>query len=535
MLRWLKRESKSILGAATIVGVLSFASRFVGFIRDRILAGQFGAGDELDVYYAAFKIPDLMFQLIVVGALSASFIPLFTAHLQKEGREKDAWDFTNNTLHLVGGAMLLFSVVLIITAPWLAQLIAPGFDSMKLADVASNMRIMFIAQVILAVSMIYGSVLQSMKRFLMYSLAPIFYNIGIIIGAVLLVDQFGPIGLAWGVVLGAVLHLLTQLHGIHGSGYTYRFIATFKPKDIQEMLRLMGPRTIGLAVNQLMFLVLTIIASTLVVGSVTVFQFAYNIQFFPVGIIGVSFAIAVFPTLSELGEQEKLKKFASVVSSSTLQLIYLLLPMSLLFLILRAQIVRVIVGAGQFDWAATIATADTLAFFAFTFIPQALVFLFARGFYALRDTATPLAIAIASSLVGILSAYLLKTDFGVIALAMAYSLAILVNAGLLWVMLRQRIGGLHESSFINTLLKLSIAGLFAGLTMQALKPIVVEWITLNTFIGVFTQGLIAGGAGLVVYGVIAHVLRVPEQQEFFKTLTRKVLRKAKTEEVVSAN
>lgn len=535
MLRWLKRESKSILGAATIVGVLSFASRFVGFIRDRILAGQFGAGDELDVYYAAFKIPDLMFQLIVVGALSASFIPLFTAHMQKEGGEKKAWEFTNNTLHLVGGAMIILSLVLIALAPWMAKLIAPGFSDLKLVYVAQNMRIMFLAQIILSVSMIFGSVLQSMKRFLMYSVAPIFYNVGIIVGAIVLVDQFGDIGLAWGVVLGAGLHLLTQLHGIHGTGYRYKLTASFKNKDVKEMLRLMGPRTIGLAVNQLMFLVLTIIASTLVIGSVTVFQFAYNIQFFPVGIIGVSFAIAVFPTLSELGEQEQLKKFASVVSSSALQLLYLLIPMSLLFLILRAQIVRVVVGAGEFDWAATIATADTLAFFALTFVPQALVFLLARAFYALRDTVTPLTVAVVSSLVGILTAYLLKDDFGVIALAMAYSLAIIVNAGLLWVTLRQRLGTLQESEITTTVLKLAAAAIASGVTMQALKPFVVEWITLDTFLAVFAQGFIAGGAGLVVYGVCAHFLRIPEQQEFLKTFTRKVLRKAKTEEVVTAN
>jgi putative peptidoglycan lipid II flippase len=284
-----------------------------------------------------------------------------------------------------------------------------------------------------------------------------------------------------------------------------------------------------------MFLVLTIIASTLVIGSVTVFQFAYNIQFFPVGIIGVSFAIAVFPTLSELSEQDQLKKFASVVSSSALQLLYLLIPMSLLFLILRAQIVRVVVGAGEFDWAATIATADTLAFFALTFVPQALVFLLARAFYALRDTVTPLTIAVVSSLVGILTAYLLKDDFGVIALAMAYSLAIIVNASLLWVTLRQRLGTLQESEITTTVLKLAAAAIASGVTMQALKPFVVEWITLDTFFAVFAQGLIAGGAGLVVYGVCAHFLRVPEQQEFLKTFTRKVLRKAKTEEVVTAN
>lgn len=535
MIRWLKKESTSILGAATIVGVLSLVSRFVGFIRDRILAGTFGAGDQLDVYYAAFKIPDLMFQLIVVGALSASFIPLFTAHTQKKNGQEKAWEFTNNTLHLIGAAMVILSLVLVALAPWVASLIAPGFSEVKQLMVAQQMRIMLMAQVLLAVSMIYGSVLQSLKRFLIYSFAPIFYNLGIIGGALFLTEDFGVKGLAYGVVIGALLHLLTQIVGMHGTGYKYQWIMDWKRKDVRQMLKLMAPRSVGLAVNQVMFLVLTILASTLVAGSVTIFEFAYNIQFLPVGVIGVSFAVAVFPTLSELAQEEKAKKFASVVTSSALQMIYLLVPMSLLFLILRAQIVRVVVGAGEFDWAATIATADTLAFFALTFIPQALVFLFARSFYALQDTITPLAIAVVSSVVGVLSALILKNDFGVVALAMAYSLAVLVNMGLLWVMLRQRIGNFEETSFSLTFLKILAAGAVAGVTMQSLKPLVVEWIALDTFIGVFTQGFVAGGIGLVMYGVVAHVLRVPEQETFLRTLTRKVLRKAKPAEVIETH
>jgi putative peptidoglycan lipid II flippase len=533
MLKFLGRESKTIIGAATLVGALSFASRLVGFVRDRILAGAFGAGDTLDVYYTAFKIPDLLFTLIVVGAISASFIPLFLSHYNKPLGKQLAWRFTNNALHMVAGAILVLSVLLIIFSQPLATVVGPGFNEIKQMRVASFMRVMFLAQIILAISMVYGSVLQSLKKFLLFSLAPIFYNLGIIVGAIWLVEWLGPIGLAWGVVLGALLHLMTQLYGVTKSGYKYEPYIDPRAEDVRRMMRLMGPRTVGLAVGQLMFLLLTIIASTLVAGSVTIFQFAYNIQFFAVGIIGVSFAIAVFPSLSELAQDKRMNDFVDTIASTTRQLLYLLTPMTLLFLILRAQIVRVVVGAGAFDWAATIATADTLAFFTLTFIPQALVLLLARAFYALQDTLTPLIIAIVSALTGILSAFLLRESFGVISLSMAYSIAATVNALLLWVSLRQRTGTLAESTILPTIWKLAVGGILAGVTMQLIKPVVTTYLSLDSFIGVFSQGLIAGGAGLIVYALVAKVLHVEEQKSLFASLKRGAFRRSRTQEVVS--
>src|SRR3989339_2183570 len=462
MLKFFQRESKTIIGAATIVGVFSFASRVFGLIRDRILAGAFGAGDTLDVYYAAFKIPDVGFQLIVVGALSASFIPLFLSHYHKPLGKARAWEFTNNALHLIGGMTILLSIGLVLFAEPLAALVAPGFHEAKQLRVADFMRVMFLGQILLAISMIYGSVLQSLKKFLLFSLAPIFYNIGIIVGALLLVDVFGVIGLAWGVVLGAFLHLVVQMFGVWESGYRYRW--TFRPRaeDMREMIRLMGPRTVGLAINQLMLLLLTVIASTFVVGSLTVFQFAYNIEFFPVGIIGVSFAIAVFPTLSEMAGRNDMQGLIETIVSTTRQLLYLLVPMMLLFLIFRAQIVRVVVGAGAFDWAATIATADTLAFFALTFIPQSMIFVLARAFYALHDTLTPLLSGIVSTVFGIIIAVSLSKTWGVAGLAAGFSVASLINALLLWIFLRQKLGTLQESIIFSSLLKMVTCGLFAA-------------------------------------------------------------------------
>jgi putative peptidoglycan lipid II flippase len=528
MFRFLHAESKTIIGAAAIVGALSFVSRFVGFIRDRLLAGAFGAGDTLDVYYAAFKVPDLMFNLIVVGAISSSFIPLFS-ELYFGDRKEYAWKFTNTVLHILGLIMIVISVILFIFSAPISSLIAPGFDEVKREAVSQFMRVMLLAQILLSFSMVFGSVLQSFKQFFLYSLAPIFYNVGIIFGALFLTKFFGPIGLAWGVVLGAFLHVLSQWLECRRSGYRHKFVFSKNTKEMKEMIRMTSPRMIGIVVNQLLFFVLMIIATTLPTGSVTVFQFAYNIQFFPIGIIGVSFAIAAFPLFSEHIQREDIKSFRESFSSTIRQTLFLLIPFMILFLILRSQIVRVVVGAGAFDWTATILTADTLAFFALTFIPQAFVFILARAFFALHDSVTPLTAGLVGTLVGIISAYLFSPSFGVVGLGMAYSLSAIVNAVLLWVPLRQKIQSLDESVILQSLIKFSVSGLACAVVMQGLKHVLVLFLPLHTFFNVFFQGLIAGGVGLLVYFFIAWLLKAEEMRAFVGSMQRRILRKAQVD------
>ncbi|MEK7615016.1 MAG: murein biosynthesis integral membrane protein MurJ [Patescibacteria group bacterium] len=532
MFRFFHAESKTIIGAATIVGIFSFLADFVGFIRDRVLAGMFGAGATLDVYYAAFKIPDFLFSLIVIGAISSSFIPLFTKNYFSERRES-AWEFTNSILHLIGGGMLVASILLFIFAHPLSTLIAPGFDPLKQSQVAEFMRVMLCAQMLLAFSLIFGSVLQGLKRFFLYALAPVLYNLGIILGALVFAKIWGPIGLAWGVVLGAALHLCTQCIGSVAAGYSYHFRFNLKDQEARKMLMMTGPRILGIAIAQLLFLVLTVFATTMSAGSLTIFQFAYNIQFFAVGTIGVSFAIAAFPTFSEALSKDDPDGFRRSFASTIRQILFFMIPLMMLFLILRAQIVRVVVGAGAFDWQATILTADTLAFFALTFIPQAFVYVLARAFFALHDTVTPLTAGLVAGLVGVISAFLFAPHFGVIGLGMAFSLSAVVNAVLLWVPLRQRMQSLHEATILQSLLKLSVAGIACGLVMQGLKPVVLHFLSLETFFGVLFQGILAGGAGFVVYLLIAWFLKVEELHSFLAVLQRKFLRKIRLDETVS--
>lgn len=531
MLRsFIHQESKTIASAAMVIAGLSLLSRFVGVIRDRILAGAFGAGDTLDIYYAAFKIPDFLFGLIVVGALSASFIPFFTKYWQAGGKSQ-AWKMTNNVLHILVLLMVVLSVVLAFFAHPVAAFVAPGFTDQKRILVAEFLRVMLLAQVLFAASAVFGSVLQSVKRFFLYSLAPIFYNGGIMVGA-LWFSKGDPIGLAWGVVLGASLHLLLQLYGALSAGYRWEWILSWKDPDVRRIVKLATPRVLGIGLSQLNFLILTVMATTLAAGSVTILQFAYNIQFFPVGIIGIAYAVAAFPAFCEALERKDAEQFKTIFSSTVRQMLFFIIPAMILFLVLRAQIVRVIVGAGAFDWAATILTADTLAFFTLSFAAQCLVFILARAFFALHDTLTPLVAGLVATFVGLISALWLSRDYGVAGLGFAYTLSAIINVTLLWVPLRQRVASLDESRIIQSLSVMTSAGLVCGVVAQLLKPITLSFFSLDTFFGVFLQGAFAGMGGLAAYMLMAFVFKSEELQTCIESLERRILRKSKITEPI---
>ena len=533
MFRFLSAESKTVASAAAIVGVLSFVSRIFGLVRDRILAGAFGAGDVLDAYYAAFKVPDLLFNLLVVGAVSASFIPLFTCHVSAGEKEK-AWRLANNLLHVVLAAMAAVALVIFFFADAVGSAVAPGFAGAKHELVVQFTRLMLLAQILLAGSSIFGSILQGSKRFFLASLAPIFYNLGIIAGALFLVPAAGPMGLAWGVVLGAAAHAFVQWFGSRLIGYRYAW--RFNPFDAEsrEIIKSMAPRTLSLAVSQIQFLIFTMMASYFSAGSVTVFQFAYNIQFFAVGIVGVSYAIAVFPSFAGALGAGDARRFVSVFSQTVREVLFLMVPMMMLMLVLRVQAVRLVVGAGMFGWSETFQTMDILAWFLISLAAQGLVYVLARAFFAMRDTVTPLISGILSAVVGVVSAWFFSQWFGVKGLAMAFSLASFLNLATLWIPLRLRIGSLDEARIVRSLVSISVAGLCAAVVAQVLKPITVQIISLETFWGVFLQATSAGGIGLLAYGLVAFLFKSEELHSLMSGIRRKFFKQYRPKEALSA-
>jgi putative peptidoglycan lipid II flippase len=536
-----KTRSKGIVAAAILVAVFSLVSRIIGIFRDRILAGEFGAGEVLDAYYSAFRVPDLIYNLLILGALSAGFIPIFSSLIKKmkcdhkfhfcysRSENKEAWNLVSNLLNVLLLVLSFFSVLGLIFAPQLVSVIAPGFSPELKESTVLLTRIMFLSPIFLGVSSLLGGILQSFRNFLVFSLAPIFYNLGIIFGALFLVPTMGISGLAWGVVLGAFSHMIIQVPSVKMLGFKWRFFIDIYDKSFRKILVMMVPRTLSLATNQINLLVITIIASTLTTGSLTVFNFANNLQFFPIGIFGISFAVAAFPALSASAfDREKL---ISNFSYAFRQILFFIIPSTVLLLTLRAQIIRVILGAGEFSWRDTIMTIDTLGFFALSLFAQASIPLLARVFYARHNSKTPFYIGLVAVAVNVFLSLFLSNRMGVAGLALAFSLSSILNFMMLWIWLYVEIGDLDQKKIIKSVLKFSIAALIAGFFIQAGKSIIWPLVDMTKLWGVLLQGLVAGGFGLFVYFLLCYLMRSEEMLEFLRAIKRKVFRSGRKEEI----
>lgn len=527
----LTSKTTSVTSAAVIIGALSMVSRFVGVLRDNMLSSMFGAGDVLDAYTSAFLIPDMLLQLLILGALSASFIPIFSKYYGHD--DEKAWKFTSTILNVFGAAFGVVAIISIILAPWLTQLIAPGYSAEKLELTVAMSRVISIGELFFAASMVFGSVLQGAKRFFLYSLAPIVNNIGIIIGAMVLTPILGPMGLAWGAVFGALTHAALQGIGVYALGYRHSFTIPWRDPDLRTTSIQMVPRVLGLAISQVNLVAMSAIASLSLAGSATVLKFAYNLNSFPIGIIAMAYAVASFPVMCERKAAKDMDGFVSAFSHAVRQVLLWIIPATVMFLLLRAQLVRLAFGRGKFDWAATIMTADTLAFFALSFVAQAIVYIVVRAFFALEDTKTPFFAALFAAAINLGLGFVLCPIYGVAGLGIAFSVSAIVQVALLWALLRHKVKTLDEGRILKTIAQLSIAGFCAGLITEGMKYLVVEWISLNTILGVFTQTVLAGGVGMLVYVGIGLMLRNEEVHGFASALRRKILKTAKPPETIS--
>ena len=535
-----KKQINSITIAAALVAFSSLSSRFLGVIRDRILAGKFGAGQELDIYFAAFKIPDLVYNLIVLGALSAGFIPVFTKLIKDFSCEKknncdayqenkEAWSLASNILTILFFTLAILSLFGVIFSGPLTKIVAPGFSEANQKITAELTRIMFLSPLFLGISGIIGGMLQSFKRFLVYSLAPIFYNLGIIFGAVYLVDIYGLKGLSWGVIIGAFVHLLIQVPTVCSLGFKYKFSFSLKDVNVREIFRVMLPRTMSLAISQVNLLVITALASGLTVGSLTVFNLANNLQSFPIGIFGVSFAIAAFPTLSAVAFNKQ--KLAHSFSQTFRQILFFVVPATVLIVILRAQIVRVVLGSGNFSWQDTIMTMNTLAFFALSLFAQATIPLLVRVFYARHNSKLPFYLGLVSVAVNIALSLILSRKMGVTGLALAFSIANILNFLLLFFYLYVETEAIKMKEIVIAVAKFSFASILAGLGAQLTKYMVWPFIDMTKFSGVFIQLISASLVGLSFYTLSCYLLKSGELMDFLYSLKRRLpFKKVKLED-----
>lgn len=537
---WLNHETSSITIAALLLAAASFAADTLGLLRDRILATQFGAGETLDVYYAAFRIPDLLLNLLILGAVSSAFLPVFA---ERYGRDReDAWRLTANFLTVAALALVLFAVALFFAIPTLMPLIAPGFESEAMERAVRVTRILLMSPILFGLSSIISSVLHYFQRFFIYSLAPILYNLGIIIGALLFAPRFGEVGLAVGVILGAAMHLGIQIPGIASVGFRFRLL--FRPLHaaIRDIVRLAIPRTVNLLVIQLQFTALTAIASLFAAGSIAVFNLGTNLAFVPVGVIGISFATAAFPVFSRAFAAGDLKAFSRTLRQTIQEILFFALPAVAFFLVLRAHIVRVVLGAGAFSWEDTRLTAAVLGAFAFGVAAQSLLPLLVRAFFAKKDTKTPLLIALFSTALTVGGTFFLSValrgsgaarefigtlfrvvdlpDIRVLSLPIAMSVMATVQVLLLLFALRRHFLAGEMRRLLRAFVRLSLVSAIAGsVTWAALRPL-AQGVEQETFVGIFLQGLGAGVLGVIVFLVLAFTFAFPEAQRLVGFLRR---------------
>jgi len=316
--------------------------------------------------------------------------------------------------------------------------------------------------------------------------------------------------------------MLVQLIASFSLGYRYKFSIDLNHPGLKKIFKMMVPRTLGLLVSQLNFLIVTIIGSTLAVGSITIFNLANNIQSFPLGIFGISFAIAAFPTLSELSRKKK--QFIEVLSLTIRQILFFILPASAMLIVLRAQVVRVILGTGLFDWEDTILTLETLSLFALSLFAQGLILVFIRAFYAQHDSKTPFYVGLISAFANIILAIVFIESLGVAGLALAFSLSNILNLVLLGLLLHARLGKLDGQKIIISSIKIITATFLLALTAQAIKYPIEQIMGLETFIDVTVQAGAAALGGSFVYLLSCWLMRSEELNIFLASLKKKLLK-----------
>jgi putative peptidoglycan lipid II flippase len=517
----LSRQNNTILSAAAIIALSYLVSAFLGLIRNRLLVSRFFGGLEadLDVYFAAFIIPDTLFQLLIMGALSASFIPVYQDYLQKKSLKK-ANRMANSTLTSLGLVQLVFTVLLMVFSRPIAGLIT-HYPEPQLNLMANLIRIMSLAQLLFTISAFLTSVLQSHKRFLIPALAPIFYNLGTIVGILFLSSSLGIYSAAVGIVFGALLHLLVQLPWAKSLGFSPKAILSFKNPGTKTIFRLMPPRTAALSLSQIERWVAVNLTSLLSAGSLAIFSFARQLYVLPITLFGVSLSQASFPVLSANAGLKDRSKFIDILSQTTLQIFFFALPASVLILVLRIPLVRLVFGASSFPWQATLLTAKALAVLALSIAPQAANHLLTRAFHAKKNTRTPLIISFITICFFCVTAYIStrQLNLGVLGITSSLSLSNLLNFVILLFLINKKIGSLKitipiiKMTFVSFLTALSL-----WFPMRLLDQFVFDTTRTAPLI---LLTLIVSSTGFSVYLFFSWLLKV-DQLKSVLSLTSKI-------------
>lgn len=537
------KEVRGLHQAAYILAFFAIGSQLLAIVRDRLLAHTFGAGAELDLYYAAFRIPDFLFVLFASILSVYVLLPFVSKATQSKGSEAGALVISQVfTLFLI--VFSVAALALAVLAPWYVKDLFPGFYG-HYETLTTLLRILLLQAFLLGISNLCGVVTQAGHRFVLYAVSPLLYNLGIIVGITLLFPHYGLTGLVWGVVLGAVGHLLIQVPFVLSSEYRFRVVGKFEWKLIREILKVAIPRGITLSVNQVVLLILTGMATTMAVGSVSVFQFAFNLQSVPLAVIGMSYSVAAFPTLSRLIAEKKQKEFNIQLLTGIRHIVFWSVPIIGLVIVLRAQIVRVLLGSGAFDWGDTRLTAAVLAVFIVSLVAQSVLLILIRAFYACGRTVAPLLVALGSATFSILFILWLRAKFltepalqegiqqlfrlqnvygaEIVLLAAGFAVGQIIQLVIL-LLLSRKVFSISYRALARLFLHSVLASLAASFAAYMTLNFVVDGINQETFIGIGLQGLVAGLTGLFAAGLMYWLLRTEELFEIYKSFRTKIFK-----------
>lgn len=466
LLTLLYSRQTSILSAATLIMATMVLTKFLGLVRDRLLAHVFSP-DKIDIFWAAFRLPDLLFQIIILGALSVAFIPVFTEYLEGKSKEQ-AFDMARAILNIALIVFILVTIAIFFLAkPLTTAIIAPGFSTEKQLEVVDLTRVILLGEIILVFGAFFIGILQSFQRFIIPAMASVFYNLGIILGIIFLSKSLGIMGAAVGVVIGAILHAAVQLPLILSMGFKFSFPTKFLHPGVKEIIKLMSVRTLGLAAEQINETVGLALASLVSVGSVTYLTFAQHLQVVPIGLFGATLAQAALPVLSSERARGRLEEFKATLLTTLHQILFLALPATAILIVLRIPVVRLVFGASQFDWKATVLTGLTLAYLSIGLAAQAISLLLVRGFYALKDTKTPVAVSLIVVAINIaLSIYfIIVSKLDVWAIGLSNSIAAIASAILLFWTLHFKIGKFNLRMVLAPFLKMLMATVVMGVAL----------------------------------------------------------------------
>ena len=513
--------ARRVARAAGLVMALFVLSRLTGLARQVIVGAYFGTSPDYDAYVAAFRLPDMLFQLVAGGALVSALLPTYTTLRAREGAAR-GWALVSGVMTLVLVVLTVGAVLLALTADILVRhLLVPEFSSAQQALTASLLRVLLIGTVIFGLSGVAMSVLNAHQHFFLPALAPSLYNLGIVGGAVFLSPRWGVHGLAWGVVGGAALHFGVQVPGLWRVGWRYRPRWAWRDPGVRHVLALMGPRVLGLAAVQVNFLVNTMLASGLPPGRLSALDYAFRLMLMPLGIFAQAVATAAFPTFAEQAARGERRDLQHTVRRLLQGVTFLTLPATVGLVLLAQPLVAALFQRQAFTATSTALTATALQAYAVGLCGHALVEVLARAFYALHDTRTPVAIGVAAMALNIALNFWWVRVWGHVGLALANSVATLVEAMALVVTLRQVLGGLDLRAWITALRAQALAGVGMGVGIWGVGRVLAggsPWLVL-------VPAAIVGG---ILYVALAYALGLEEARHTAAYLKQRLKPRAST-------